>query len=228
MLYPQSRLMVFCKAPEAGQVKTRLSASFEGRGMDGNQIAARIHEHLVLHILRRILKNNVAPVQLWCSPNKDHPFFQKCKKEFGLELKDQGQGDLGERMSSAYDETLQSNDSVVVIGTDCPMLNSATIEQAFALLHKNECSVIGPAEDGGYFLLGLSETQPEIFNDISWGSSRVHSETLKKLSGMVHELSELWDVDRPEDLQRLLDEAVELGLSDEFRNFLEVEVKLVA
>jgi rSAM/selenodomain-associated transferase 1 len=220
MLYPQSRLMVFCKAPEAGEVKTRLAEYFEGRGMDGEQISARVHEHLALHCLRRITKNNAAPVQLWCSPNKDHPFFQKCKNEFNLELKNQGEGDLGERMSNAYDKTLQSHDHVIVIGTDCPMLNSSTIEQAFSLLNQNECSVIGPAEDGGYFLLGLSKAQPEIFNDISWGSSQVFIETLNKLSGDVREVSKLWDVDRSEDFQRLVNEAEKLELSDDFRRFL--------
>ena len=224
MLYPQSRLMVFCKAPEAGEVKTRLAEYFEDRGMDGKQVSARIHEHLALHCLRRITKDNAAPVQLWCSPNKNHPFFQKCKNEFNLELRNQGEGGLGERMSNAYDKTLQIHDHVIVIGTDCPMLNSSTIEQAFSLLNQNECSVIGSAEDGGYFLLGLSKAQPEIFNDISWGSSQVFAETIKRVSGRVHELSELWDVDRPEDLQRLLGEAGELELSDDFRNYLEAVV----
>jgi hypothetical protein len=212
--------MVFCKAPEAGKVKTRLSAYFEHGGMEGKQIAARIQEHLALHCLRRILKTNVAPVQLWCAPNKDHPFFQKCKNEFNLELKNQGEGDLGERMSNAYDETLKNNESVVVVGTDCPVLDSSTIAQAFTLLHNEKCSVIGPAEDGGYFLLGLSEHQPAIFKNISWGSSRVRAETLNKLSGKIHELSELWDVDRPEDLQRLYRDAAALELSDEFKHFL--------
>jgi rSAM/selenodomain-associated transferase 1 len=212
--------MVFCKAPEAGDVKTRLSASFNDRGMNGDQIAARIHEYLVLHILCRIIKNKVAPIQLWCSPSKDHPFFQQCKKEFDIELKNQGKGDLGERMSNAYDETLQSNDCVVVIGTDCPVLDGPTIEQAFTLLHNNQCSVIGPAEDGGYFLLGLSDIQPEIFKGISWGSSDVYIETLNKLSGNICEVSKLWDVDRSMDLQRLLNEADKLELSDDFRRFL--------
>jgi len=226
MLYPQSRLMVFCKAPDAGKVKTRLSASFDQRGLDGKRIAARIHEYLALHILRRIMKNNVAPVQLWCSPSKNHPFFQKCKNEFNLDLKDQGAGDLGERMSNAYDETLKNNDPVIVVGTDCPMLDSSVITQAFTLLHNNKCSVIGPAEDGGYFLLGLSENQPAIFENISWGSSSVFHETLNKLSGQVHELSELWDVDRPEDLERLYRDAGALKLSNEFKHFLKVEAQV--
>ena len=216
--------MVFCKAPEPGEVKTRLSASFEDRGMDGDQIAAKIHEHLALHSLRRIIKNKAVPVQLWCSPNKNHSFFKQCKKDFELELKDQGEGGLGERMLNAYKETLSDNDCVVVIGTDCPALNSSTVEQAFTLLHNKKCSVIGPAEDGGYFLLGLSENQPEMFKDIPWGSSQVFAETIKRASGRVNELSELWDVDRPEDLQRLLGEASELELSDDFRNYLETVV----
>ena len=221
MLYPQSRLMVFCKAPEAGKVKTRLSKPFEKRGMDGKQIAAKIHEHLVFHCLQNVTKNAVAPVQLWCSPDKSHPFFQKCKDEFNIELKNQGCGDLGERMSRSFDDVLSENESAIVVGTDCPRLNSSMVERAFTQLHESKCSVIGPAEDGGYFLVGLTRAQPDIFKDISWGSSQVFNETLNKMSGDVHELGELWDVDRPEDLQRLLVEAGALDLSDEFRSFLQ-------
>ena len=221
MLYPQSRLMVFCKAPEAGKVKTRLSEPLEQRGMDGKQIAAKIHEYLALHCLRNMSENNVAPVQLWCSPDKSHPFFQQCEKEFKVELKDQGQGDLGERMTRAFDDVLSKNDSAVVIGTDCPRLDSSIVEQAFVALRNTKCSVISPAEDGGYVLLGLSEKQPDIFQGISWGSSQVFNETLNKIDGDVQKLDEFWDVDRPEDLQRLLYEAGELGLSDDFKCFLE-------
>jgi len=222
MLFPQSRLMVFCKAPELGKVKTRLSKPFDERGLEGKQIAVEAHEYLALHTLRNITETNSAPVQLWCSPDKSHPFFQKCEDEFWVELKNQGQGDLGERMSRAFDDVLSKHDSAVVIGTDCPLLNSSIVEETFTLLQESECSVIGPAEDGGYVLLGLSENQPDIFNGITWGSSRVLGETLKKLSGNVRELLELWDVDRPEDLQRLQREANKLGLGDGFRRFLDL------
>ena len=221
MLFPQSRLMVFCKAPELGKVKTRLSKPFDERGLEGKQIAVETHEYLALHTLRNITETNSAPVQLWCSPDKSHPFFQQCEDEFGVELKNQGQGDLGERMSRAFDDVLSKHDSAVVIGTDCPLLNNSIVEETFTLLQESECSVIGPAEDGGYVLLGLSENQPDIFRGITWGSSQVLDETLKKLSGYVRELPELWDVDRPEDLQRLQREANKLGLSDGFRRFLE-------
>ena len=221
MLFPQSRLMVFCKAPELGKVKTRISKPFDERGLEGKQIAVKIHEYLALHTLRNITETNSAPVQLWCSPDKSHPFFQQCEDEFGFELKNQGQGDLGERMSRAFDDVLSKHDSAVVIGTDCPLLNSSIVEETFTLLQESECSVIGPAEDGGYVLLGLSENQPDIFRGITWGSSQVLDETLKKLSGYVRELPELWDVDRPEDLQRLQREASKLGLSDGFRRFLD-------
>ena len=224
MLYPQSRLMVFCKAPEAGRVKTRLSKPFDERGVDGKKIAASIHEYLAIHTLQKITETSIAPVQLWCSPDKSHPFFQKCENEFAVELKNQGQGDLGERMSHAFDDVLTTHDSAVVIGTDCPMLDSPIIEQAFIQLQENKCSVIVPAEDGGYVLLGLSSHQPDIFQGITWGSPQVLDETLKRLSGDIQKLPELWDVDRPEDLQRLQKEANELELSDEFRRFLELEV----
>lgn len=221
MLYPQSRLMVFCKAPEAGEVKTRLSKTFDERGMNGGKIAASIHEYLAIHTLRNLTKNNCAPVQLWCSPDRSHSFFQQCEDEFKVELKDQGQGDLGERMSRAFDDVLSSYNNAVVIGTDCPILNGSIVEQAFTELYEGSGSVVGPAEDGGYVLLGLSIKQPDIFQGISWGSSQVLDETLKKLSGDVRELPELWDVDRSEDLKRLQREANELELSEDFRRFLE-------
>ena len=223
MLYPKSRLMVFCKAPEVGEVKTRLSRPFNERGVDGYKIAADIHEYLAIHTLRNLTETNIAPVQLWCSPDKSHPFFQQCEKNFNVELRNQGQGDLGERMSRAFNDVLLKHDSAVIIGTDCPMLTVSIIEEAFARLHERECTVIGPAEDGGYVLLGLSKCQPDIFTDIEWGSSRVLNETLNKIRGQVSELPEMWDVDRPEDLQRLQTKAVGLGLSDEFRRFLEFE-----
>ena len=222
MLFPQSRLMVFCKAPELGKVKTRLSKPFDERGLEGKQIAVEAHEYLALHTLRNITETNSAPVQLWCSPDKSHPFFQQCEDEFGVELKNQGQGDLGERMSRAFDDVLSKHDSAVVIGTDCPLLKSSIVEETFTLLQESECSVIGPAEDGGYVLLGLSENQPDIFRGITWGSSQVLDETLKKLSGNVRELPELWDVDRPEVLQRLQREANKLGLSAGFKRFLDL------
>jgi rSAM/selenodomain-associated transferase 1 len=220
MLFPQSRLMVFCKAPELGKVKTRISKPLDERGLEGKQIAVETHEYLALHTLRNITESNSAPVQLWCSPDKSHPFFQQCENEFGVELKNQGQGDLGERMSRAFDDVLSKYDSAVVIGTDCPMLNSTIVEEAFTLLQESECSVIGPAEDGGYVLLGLSENQPDIFQDIAWGSTVVLEETIKKMNGPVSRLPKMWDVDRPEDLQRLQKEAAELGLSDVFARFL--------
>lgn len=224
MLYPQSRLMVFCKAPEAGEVKTRLSKSFGDHEIEGKKFAARLHEYLTLHCLRRITENKVAPVQLWCSPDKSHPFFQQCQNEFNVELKEQGEGDLGERMSRAFDDVLSENATAVVIGTDCPLLSSSIIDRAFTQLEGNKGSVIVPAEDGGYVLLGLSEVQPDIFMEIPWGSSRVFGNTVEKLAGDIQKLPELWDVDRPEDLQRLYREADELGLNDDFRLFLNTRV----
>jgi hypothetical protein len=213
--------MVFCKAPEVGAVKTRLAGYFDELGFNGLQVAAKIHEHLALHCLKNYTKETIVPIQLWCSPDIAHPFFQQCEATFDVELKAQGQGDLGERMSRSFDETLSGNGRAVVVGTDCPALDGAVLGQAFSQLHQGEGSVIGPTEDGGYALLGLSEHQPDIFSEISWGSSRVCEETLKKLRGRVQALPQLWDVDRPDDVKRLLREAEALHLDDEFRDFLE-------
>lgn len=225
MRYPQGRLMVFCKAPEPGKVKTRLAKSLgvsgENIGMSADEVAAKIHEYLALHCLEKLTKGSVAPVELWCSPDRNHPFFQHCKKTFNVELKEQGEGDLGERMSRAFDDATSENIASIVVGADCPALNVILLEQAFELLHETQCSVIVPAEDGGYVLLGLPKNQPEIFMNIPWGSSRVHYETLLRIDGAVRELPKLWDIDRLEDLTRLLSESSKLGLSKDFIVFLE-------
>jgi len=78
--YPRGRIMVFCKAPEVGKVKTRLAVSV------GDQVAATVHEFLAWQCLQRVVKANLAPVELWCSPTIDHPFFQRCKKKLGITL----------------------------------------------------------------------------------------------------------------------------------------------
>lgn len=213
--------MVFCKAPEAGKVMTRLAKALTGTGLNGDVIAARIHEYLVLERLKQSTKESLAPVELWCSPGIDHPFFKECENAYPLELKVQAPGDLGERMSYAFDEALASASYAVLIGTDCPGLDSAMINQAFQFLQNKPCSVIGPAEDGGYVLIGLSGRQPDIFRDIEWGSSQVCEETVQRLNGQTEILPCLWDLDRIEDLQRLQKECRNLKLDDKFIDYLD-------
>jgi rSAM/selenodomain-associated transferase 2/rSAM/selenodomain-associated transferase 1 len=116
----------------------------------------------------------------------------------------QGSGDLGVRMARAFSAAFsQGVDRMAIVGTDCPGITAETSRTALDLLEQFDL-VIGPAHDGGYYLIGLRQTQPQLFSDIPWGTSRVLAKTLDiadKLNLRVVNLEPMHDVDRPEDLQ---------------------------
>ena len=200
MQFPDSRILVFCKAPEPGKVKTRLARSV------GDEMAAAVHVRMAEHVLQVATTSQIAPVELWCAPSIHHPFFESCHRRFKVTLREQGVGDLGERMACAFEKSLSKSSSVIVIGTDCPVIDAAYLRAALkSLVCKGE-AVIGPAQDGGYVLIGLTKMQRNIFENISWGTSTVFTETLERLSGGCVVLPELWDVDDQQDLLRLYKE----------------------
>ena len=215
MRYPQGRIMVFCKAPEAGKVKTRLAASV------GEQVAATVHEYLAWHCLQMVVRANLAPVELWCAPAVDHPFFHRCERELGIALRAQVSGDLGDRMLHAFADVLPNNPYAVVIGTDCPALNSRYLEDSLAALESGADAVVGPAEDGGYVLLGLSRLQEQLFKNMAWGTSNVLTETLSRMEGSVKQMPLMWDVDHVEDLIRMRNETDTLQMASPFVDYLD-------
>ncbi|MBI3344660.1 MAG: TIGR04282 family arsenosugar biosynthesis glycosyltransferase [Gammaproteobacteria bacterium] len=224
--FPDARIMVFAKAPVAGAVKTRLIPALGAEG------AAALHAMLVRHCIATAVAARLSPVELWCSPDTNHPFFTQCSKDYGVTLREQQGNDLGARMAHAFDTVLQRSPCAVIIGTDCPALTSQDLRTAIdtlvapgilpsaTLVHPCTSrdgfdAVIGPAEDGGYVLLGLRKAAPLLFEDIAWGSGGVLAltrERLKRLQWRWRELAPRRDVDRPEDLEepqirRLLVEA---------------------
>ncbi|MBM4308432.1 MAG: glycosyltransferase [Deltaproteobacteria bacterium] len=195
------RLMVFAKAPIPGRVKTRLIPVM------GEEPASELYEKMVSHCLAEGIKAGVGPVDLWCAPSSDHPFFIHCEEKFQVKLHDQPEGDLGQRMGYAFSETLKISTYALLMGGDCPSLTPADIRAAKAELEKDHDAVIIPAEDGGYVLLGLRRYAEELFSGISWGTESVFKQTRMRLRGLGwqwHELPERWDVDRPEDLRRII------------------------
>jgi rSAM/selenodomain-associated transferase 1 len=195
------RLIVFAKAPIPGQVKTRLIPSM------GATAAAALHEKLAFHCLSKAVDAAVGPVELWCSPTTVHPFFIRCSMQFQIELHTQPAGDLGRRMGVAFENTLKRASSALLIGTDCPSLTQTDLREASEAFVQGVDAVIGPAEDGGYVLLGLRQYNLELLTDISWGTESVLNQTrgrLRRLGWRWHELPERWDVDRPEDIERLI------------------------
>jgi hypothetical protein len=198
--FADCRIIVLSRAPIAGEVKTRLLSSMDP------QTVTILHEQLVLHSLNTAVDSKAGPVELWCSPSKEHPFFLRCAEMFRLELHQQVEGDLGRRMALAFDETLKRSRAALLMGTDCPSLSRDDLSEAKQNLMEGVPAVVSPAEDGGYVLIGLRRYEPSLFEGISWGTGSVLEETKERLGRLRWKWKELpvrWDVDRPEDVGRL-------------------------
>ncbi len=202
MQFPNDKLIIFAKAPIPGQVKKRLIPTLGANG------AARLHQEMLEQKLLMAHDNQIAPLELYCWPDRYHPYFQEIQSRYPMQLHSQQGADLGERMADAMQRSINGQGSTVLIGTDSPPLDSTYLTQAFQTLQDGVEAVIGPAEDGGYILIGLSRFDRHIFDSIKWGNDEVYVQTLSKLIRLGYkyvELDTLWDVDRPEDLERLGD-----------------------
>jgi rSAM/selenodomain-associated transferase 1 len=196
-------VLVFARAPEAGQVKTRLIPLLGSHG------AAALYRSLTLHALAVARESGLGPVELWCTPGTDHDFFRDCHERFRAELHRQCEGDLGARMHDACEDALTRSRYVLLTGSDCPSLTAADLRAAARALHDGRDAAFCPAEDGGYMLIGLTRAMPALFEAMNWGTSSVMEETrqrLRNLGWRWHELPAHWDLDRPEDYQRLVRE----------------------
>ena len=198
--FPDSKILVFCKAPIPGKVKTRLLSVLS------SSEAADLYRKLAGRMLDCAIDSSLADVNLWCYPDVTHTFFQKYK-DCGVPLYQQQGADLGERMYQAALHSLAQEgvNRVLIIGADCPTLDEHYLESALNKLDDHD-AVLGPAEDGGYGLIGLRKADPAIFSDITWSASEVCADTCKIMNKLNYNwslLPLLWDVDRPEDLKRL-------------------------
>jgi rSAM/selenodomain-associated transferase 1 len=194
-------IAVFAKAPVPGEVKTRLVPLL------GDIAAAELHALLVRRALATAIKAALGPVELWCAPDRGHPFFEACAAEFGIALRDQRGGDLGERMLATFETLLASASTALLIGSDAPALSSADLIAAAAVLRDGKDAVFQPAEDGGYVLVGLRRPIESLFRGLRWSTDDVWKETRSRLErSAIHwaALETRWDVDRPEDYKRLL------------------------
>lgn len=197
--YPNAVVMVFCKAPVAGQVKTRLD-----NALTPSQ-CVEVHTELSLKTLDLVTHSKLCPVQLWCSPSIEHTFFSSIATQYDIALRQQQGKDLGERMHHAFCSALKTYRPVLIIGCDCPSLTRPDLVAALTALTDGNDVVLAPAEDGGYVLIGLNQPRPELFDDIPWGTPQVLEKTrecITKYSFQHVEIKEQWDVDTPADLLR--------------------------
>ena len=198
MQYPNAKIIVFAKTPIAGNVKTRLIPVLGKHG------ARQLHCQMMEHTLATMTNNQLAPVELHCSPDIEHDDIRSFGERYHITLRSQQGNDLGERMSHALSKAVEDSRYVILIGTDCPALSAAYIQQAIEILQSGSDVVIGPAEDGGYVLIGVKSSHPEIFTRIDWGTDQVLQQTRDSIQSQgisFKELETLWDVDTPDDLE---------------------------
>jgi rSAM/selenodomain-associated transferase 1 len=211
-------LIVFAKAPEPGAVKTRLT------GVLTEEEAARLYEAF-LHDSLAVYVRLPAAVRLYLTPSSGAlpaGLVPEC-----VSVHTQRGDGLGERMLNAFVETFVAGyERVVVIGTDHPTLPLAFVERAFEELAPPLATVIGPSEDGGYYLLGMNEVYPQLFRGMTYSHPRVFEDTLQRIHATPASLSILptwYDVDTPEALRRLAaDLAGGAGAAPEARRTREV------
>jgi rSAM/selenodomain-associated transferase 1 len=186
---------VLAKAPVPGFAKTRLAPVL---GADG---AAQLQARLIERAVETATAAATGPLTLWTA--QEHPLFRRLHLRTGITLARQPEGDLGVRMLATF---TAAKGPAIVIGTDCPALTSDHLRIAADDLRAGIDVVILPVEDGGYGLIGMRQPQPALFSAMPWSTVTVMAETrrrLRQLGLAWRELARLWDVDVPEDLDRL-------------------------
>jgi uncharacterized protein len=203
---PAPTLLVFAKAPVPGRVKTRLAGEL------GTEGAADLYRKMGRLVVDRVRSGPWRTLILYDPPGEEASVRQWLGDGGDLEFRPQSGGDLGLRMAEAFAGAFGPGPRiapVVVIGTDAPGLDGALVAEAFTALNRalGPDLVLGPATDGGYYLLGLRSPEPELFQGLPWSTNRVLGLTLeraRKLGLTLSLLRPLSDVDRPEDLPTAL------------------------
>lgn len=196
---PAGKILVFAREPVAGHVKTRLARSI------GDQAAVQFHQEIVTKTVDMAANSGLAELELHVSGNMEHPFFRSLADQYSMRICLQEGNDLGEKMFYALKKALDHASYCILIGTDCPVMTADYLKQAFHILEKGMDAVIGPAEDGGYVLIGASRIDISWFNNIDWGSQHVLAQSRQRLTAnnaRYEELQQLWDVDHIDDLHR--------------------------
>jgi hypothetical protein len=192
-------LIIFARYPQAGQVKTRLMPAVGGEG------AAAIYREMAEFTLdqaRGVAAKRAISVQVWFTGGRKDALQQWLGED--LTYAPQPEGNLGDRLLSAFRAAFeQGYGAAMAIGTDCPSLDTAILIQALEALQHHQL-VLGPSTDGGYYLMGLRRSVPELFAGIAWSTDKVlqQTEAIAATLGLTqYRLPSLTDVDNPEDLE---------------------------
>jgi rSAM/selenodomain-associated transferase 2/rSAM/selenodomain-associated transferase 1 len=193
------RLILFTRYPEPGKTKTRLISVLGFRG------AADLQKQMTEHVLRRIgrlLSNRGVDMEVRYEGGNRRLMEEWLGSH--ITYRSQGFGDIGSRMAQAFSQAFNKGKSqVVIVGSDCPGITETTVRAAFDLLDQFDL-VLGPANDGGYYLIGLRQEESKLFEDVPWGTAEVGARTLE----IADQLGLRWvtvepldDVDRAEDIE---------------------------
>jgi len=196
------KLIIFTKYPEKGRVKTRLAETL------GEAFASEFYKMCAGYIFNECIKLKRSGIDLliFYAEEEDRNKIRGWVPE-SFELFRQEGENLGERMYNAFSHLLKFNaEKAVLIGTDIPDISSSLIEKSFEYLDDHE-AVIGPSSDGGYYLIGLSKLNKDIFTGIQWSTGKVLENTLIKLKerNLSYKLlPELIDIDKESDIMKWL------------------------
>lgn len=200
---PPQRLLVFARLPERGKVKTRLAAQL------GDDRALSIYESMLRHLVTNIGESNEQMEIEFLWPPTPTANGETLRNAFGSHaLAMQTGSNLGDRLCMAFSERFffHRTQKIIAIGVDDPTLPRSLVEHAFALLDSCEY-VVGPAQDGGYYLLGCRALSfdPSVFLDVEWGTSSVLTTTIKRVAATGRTMAllpERIDIDTADDLER--------------------------
>lgn len=196
--FRRHRLTIFARYPEPGTTKTRLIPTL---GEQGAADLQRRMNHHTFRMARRWRAHAGQRVQVRFTGGS----VEQMRQVFGNELSyvDQGGGDLGDRLKRVFEDAQHEGlNAAIAIGTDCPELDDTAIQRAFDALEGHDI-VLGPASDGGYYLIGMRRLHAALFEDIDWGTERVCTQTQQRIARLGLRAAVLPtedDIDEPEDL----------------------------
>jgi uncharacterized protein len=184
-------LALFLKAPRAGTVKTRLASEI------GDRRALRLYRVLVARTLTTVRESGLE-LTIWFTPADAANEMRFWLGDW--DFRPQASGDLGARLAAAA-RAVEPGCGWIALGADCPRLGPEHLREACATVERGEL-VVGPSEDGGYYLIGGPTPLPDLFSEMPWSTNRLLDETrtrLKRAGVPWHELARLRDVDTAED-----------------------------
>ena len=190
-------LIVFVKFPEPGKVKTRIARDL------GAERAAEIYSQMAARIIHDVSGPDTYRTIIYFDPPAREDEIRTWLGANSLSYESQSGGTIGDRMSNAFHKVFsEGTERAVLIGTDIPEITADAVSAAFVLLDDADV-VLGPAEDGGYYLIGLKRFEPILFRDIDWGTNTVYNRTLDRIveKNLGHKLLDtLKDIDTADDI----------------------------